>query len=279
MGKLGNITRHRQCALTCTLLLAMVLSAAPSTAQEYSLFDRFSLALGGSSLGLSTEVRLDSSELGIGTVINFEDDLGLESSKIVPALGFRARLGKRHLIDANWTKADRNSTAQALTDIQFGDIEIPAGSGVALSYDQEQASVGYSYFFLLRDRWGLGIRAGLRVLRLQTFLEVTDTVIELSDGGDTSAPLPFVGFSFRFGIAPKWRLISDFGWLSLKVGDVDGSQLILDAGVEYLAWKNVSFGVALSTSSVDVEVTDGEDFTGTIDLGSTAASLFVKGRW
>ncbi len=262
--------------VSLVLLGLFALSAGPAMAQEYSLFDRFSLQLGGGFLGLSTEMRLDANELDLGTVINFEDDLDLDSSKIVPSLGFRARLGKRHLIDTFWTKADRGSTSQALTDIEFGDISIPLDAEVSLSFEQEELLVGYSYYFMLRDRWALGVRGGFRWLKLQAFLTIIDT--DISDEGDTSAPLPFVGLSFRFGITPKLRLISDFGWLSLEVGDVDGSQFVGDASLEYLAWKNVSFGAALGLSSIDVEVTD-SDLTGSIDMGGTALHFFVKGRW
>lgn len=272
-----SVPRPGRLASTLLSVFALVVAANQASAQEYSLFDRFSVSLGGSVLGLGTEIRLDATESDLGTTINFEDDLGLDSSKIVPALGFRVVLGKRHQIDANWSKADRSATSQALTDIDFGDIEIPEDSGVELSFDQEALSAAYTYHFLLRDRWALGIRGGLRVLSLQTFLGIRNT--DISDEGDTSAPLPFVGFSFRYGIMPRLRLISDFGWLSLSIGDVDGSQLLGDLAIEYLIWKHASFGVAFTSTSLDVEITEGEDFTGSVDLGAFAATLFVKGRW
>ena len=116
-------------------------------------------------------------------------------------------------------------------------------------------------------------------MSIEAFLTVRETDVELSDGGDVSAPLPFVGFSFRYGITPKTRLVSDFGWLSVKVGDVEGSQLLGSVAIEYLAWKHFAFGGLLARSGVDVEVTGNEDFTGTIDTGNTNFSIYVKGRW
>jgi hypothetical protein len=270
-------SRTRAVAVVLLALGWVLFVPGLSTAQEYSLFDRFSVSLGGSALGLTTEIRLDSSELERGTTINFEDDLGLSANEIVPALGIQARFGRRHLVTAAWSKADRGATSQSLSEIEFGDITIPGGSAVTLSFDQEQISAAYTYYFLLRDRWTLGVRGGLRVLSLQTFLGIRNT--DISDEGDTSAPLPFIGFSYRYGIMPRLRLISDFGWLSLKVGDVDGSQILADAGVEYLVWKNASFGFALTYATLDVNITNGDDFTGSADLGSFSGTLFVKGRW
>ena len=276
VGVPGSV-RTRAVGVVLLALGWVLLVPGLSMAQEFSLFDRFSVSLGGSALGLSTKIRLDSSELDRGTTISFEDDLGLSANEIVPALGFQARLGKRHVIDAAWSKADRGATSQSLSEIEFGDITIPGGSNVTLSFDQEQIGAAYTYYFMLRDRWALGVRGGLRVLSLQTFLGIRNT--DISDEGDISAPLPFIGFSYRYGIMPRLRLISNFGWLSLKVGDVDGSQILADAGVEYLIWKNASFGFALTYATLDVNITNGDDFTGSADLGSFAGTFFVKGRW
>ncbi len=260
-------------------ILAAALAPALAAAQEYPLIDRFTLSLAGSNIGLSTEIRLDSRELGLGTTINFEDDLGLDSSKIIPAVFFQARLGRRHVIDGSWSKADRNSTSQALDEIQFGDIIIPGGSQVALSYDQEQFLLGYSYYFLLRDRWGLGLRVGARYLSLTTILTVQ--TLDLEEEADAAYPLPFLGFSFRYGISKnnRWRLISNFGWLSVDIGDVDGSQYILNATVEHLTWKHFGFGLGFNLSTIDVTIDDGDDFIGTADVSASQVGIFGRARW
>lgn len=269
--------RVRSVAACCFLLGTLILGAAPSSAQEYDLFDRFSIQLGGSTLGFDTEIRLDSVELGQGTTINFESDLGLDSNKIVPSIGFRLKLGKRHLIDGAWEKADRNATSQALSEIQFGDITIPEGSDVNLAFNQEQVLLGYSFYFVRRNRWGLGLRVGARIVDLTTFISIRGT--DVAEDADQTAPLPFVGFSFRFGITPKLRLISDLGWLSVSIGDVDGNQFVGSASLEYLAWKNFSFGGLLGATEVDAEISERDDFNGKVDVRVRQISLFIKGRW
>ena len=272
-------TPFRATLIALALIVTVAASTAPTVAQEYPLIDRFSLALTGSNIGLSTEIRLDSRELGLGTTINFEDDLGLDSSKIIPTLTFQARLGRRHVIDGFWGSADRDSTSQALQEIQFGDIIIPGGSQVALSYEQEQFSLGYSYYFLLRERWGLGLRAGARYLSVTAILSVR--TLDLEEEADAAYPLPFLGFSFRYGISKnnRWRLISNFGWLSVEVGDVDGSQYILNASVEHLTWKHFGFGVGFNLSTIDATVDDTEDFVGSLDISATQIGIFGRARW
>ena len=263
-----------------TVLFALfltTLAAAPVSAQEYPLIDKFSLSLSGANAGLSTEIRLDSESLGQGTSLSFEDDLGLDANKIIPQVSFQFRLGRRHVFDGAWSKADRNSTSQALDEIRFGDIVIPGGSQVALAYDQEQFALGYSYYFLRKDRWALGGRIGARYLSLTTILTVR--TLDLEEKGDTAYPLPFLGLSFRYGFTQKWRLISNLGWLDVNVGNVDGSQYILNATVEHLTWKHFGFGFGINLSDVDVEIDDGEEFTGGANLSRVMVGIFARARW
>ena len=274
-----NTQQMRLAAIVAGLgaLFLFNLSVAPVSAQEYPLIDKFTLALGGSNAGLSTEIRLDSRSLGQGTTLNFEDDLGLDASKIIPAVSFGFRFGRKHVFDGNWSKADRNTTSQALSEIRFGDIVIPGGSQVALSYDQAQFSLGYSYYFLRKDRWALGGRVGFRYLSLTTILTVRQ--LDLEEEGDTAYPLPFLGLSFRYGITQKWRLISNLGWLSVSIGDVDGSQYIINASVEHLTWKHFGFGLGFNASDVNADIDDGGEFTGGVDISSFNIGIFGRARW
>ena len=268
--------------LTTTLaaLLALfftALAAVPASAQEYPLIDKFNLTLSGANAGLSTEIRLDSRSLGQGTSLSFEDDLGLDANKIIPQVSFQFRLGRRHVFDGAWSKADRDSTSQALDEIRFGDIVIPGGSQVSLAYDQEQFSLGYSYYFLRKDRWALGGRIGARYLSLTTILTVR--TLDLEEEGDTAYPLPFLGLSFRYGFTQKWRLISNLGWLDVNIGNVDGSQYLLNATLEHLTWEHFGFGFGFNVSDVDVEIDDGEEFTGGANLSSVMVGIFARARW
>lgn len=258
-------------------LFLTTVAAGPVSAQEYPLIDKFNLTLSGANAGLSTEIRLDSRSLGQGTSLSFEDDLGLDANQIIPQVSFQFRLGRRHVFDGAWSKADRDSTSQALEEIRFGDIVIPGGSQVALAYDQEQFSLGYSYFFLRKDRWALGGRIGARYLSLTTILTVR--TLDLEEEGDTAYPLPFLGLSFRYGFTQKWRLISNLGWLDVNIGNVDGSQYILNATVEHLTWKHFGFGFGFNVSDVDVEIDDGEEFTGGANLSSVMVGIFARARW
>ena len=68
--------------------LLLIFASVPAFAAEHSLFDRFSFGVEGSTLGLDTRIRLDSELIGDGVEIDFERDLGLDSSSITPTFHF-----------------------------------------------------------------------------------------------------------------------------------------------------------------------------------------------
>jgi len=87
------------------LLVSLVVTvAAPVEAQnEYGpLFDKFNFKLGGSWVGMATEIRLDSETHGKGTVLNFEDDLDLGGSKTIPTVAFEWQIARKHKLGVRW---------------------------------------------------------------------------------------------------------------------------------------------------------------------------------
>jgi len=62
------------------LLLVLALAAVPLSAQD--LFPRFSITGGTSPSSFETNVRIDPDDQSDeGTLVSFEDDLGLEDSR------------------------------------------------------------------------------------------------------------------------------------------------------------------------------------------------------
>ena len=84
--RLGDRPRTALCVGRWLVVLAFVVYASMPglvAAQEFTLLDKFSLGIGGSWNGIDTRARLDSKKLGIGTEINFEEDLNLEGLRLV----------------------------------------------------------------------------------------------------------------------------------------------------------------------------------------------------
>ena len=86
-------------------------SASPADAQREiePLFDKFNFKLEGSWVALKTDIRLDSEVLGRGTTLSFEDDLNLDSDKVIPTLSFQWQIARKHKLAFRWQDINRES--------------------------------------------------------------------------------------------------------------------------------------------------------------------------
>jgi hypothetical protein len=253
----------RSLGIAAGMVTLVLLSAPPAEAQvdykhDYQpLFDKFNLRLEGSWLAMTTEIRLDSEALGRGTTLKFEDDLNLDSSKIIPSLAFEWQIGKRHRLGLRWQDITRDSTAQALTEIQWGDETIPIDANIALGFDVTQYYLDWTYYPWVKEKWAAGFGLGLRILELSATLSWD---LEGDGGGDSATsdvkgtgPLPYLYFEYRRLFGDHWRLLTGLGWLYVSVEDISGGQWIGRVGGEYLLGKHWGFGAAINLAFIDVD--------------------------
>ena len=269
------------------LVFGIVMSfsaAAPSFAQvPEPLFDTFNFKVEASWVGTETTIRLDSENLGEGTTLSFEDDLGLPDKTAVPSLSFEWQFGRRHRLGVRWQDVNRDSTTQVLEEIEWGGEIIPIDASVTLGFDIRTLAVDYTYYPWVKERWAGGFGLGFRVMSLKTALTV-DTV-ELEEQVDGTAPLPYINFEYRRVLGEHWRLKAQLGWLEVKIGDVKGRQHIGRLAGEYITAKRWGFGAALNYSNIDVDwdnigvANDMDRLHAVIDLDINDISLYFRVRW
>jgi hypothetical protein len=260
--------------VTALVLGGLVLaSSVPAEAQRSfePLFDKFNFKAELSWVGLDTTVGLYSVELDQGATLRFEDDLNLGSRETIPSLDFEWQIAKRHRLAARWQTVDRNSSSQALTEIDWGDETIPINAGIALQFDITQIFVDYTFYPWVKERWALGFGLGLRWLDLTSSLSWTlegGQTIEGSQRADVAAPLPYLNIEYRRLFSEHWRMILSGGWLGITIGDVSGSQWVGRAGIEYLIGKRWSVGGSFNLATIDIDADDigDADEIGTLNL-------------
>lgn len=279
---------QRSAFLAAALIFVLLVSAVPAEAQRdfEPLFDKFNFKLEGSWVGLKTEIRLDSAVLGRGTTLSFEDDLDLDQNKIIPTLAFEWQIAKRHKLGLRWQDISRDSTAQALTEIQWGDEIIPIDANITLGFDIEQWFLDYAYYPWVKDRWAAGFGLGVRVMELGATLAWRGE--NLNEEGSTdvkgTGPLPYLYFEYRRMFSDNWRFTTGLGWLYVKIDDIEGGQLIGRVRIEYLTDKRWGFGAAVNLSMVGVDwtaiaVEEGDLLNAEIDLDINDFSVFVRVRF
>ncbi len=238
-------------------------------------------------MALTTDIRLDSEALGRGTTLSFEDDLDLAGDKTVPSAAFEWQISRRHKLGVRWQNIDRSSSAQALTEIQWGDEIIPIDADVRLAFDVTQAFIDWAYYPWVKERWAAGFGLGLRWMDIAATLAWE--VENIGEGGQTTAegtgPLPYVYFEYRRMFSENWRFKTGVGWLQVKIGDIDGGQWVVNANIEYLLGRHWGFGGGFNLSTIDVDWAgvETEDsvslLTAAIDFDVNDFSVFVRFRF
>jgi hypothetical protein len=270
-----NTGRARTHVLALVFVALAVAFAAPARAQrEYEpLFDKFNFKGELSWVGLKTSIGLFETETGEGGVLNFEDDLDLGDQQTIPSLDFEWQIAKRHRLAARWQNLTRDSNAQALTEIDWGDETIPIDADITLAFDTMQVFVDYTFYPWVKDRWAAGFGLGFRWIDLGTTLTWYLDTGEVEEGTqdlDVSAPLPYLNFEYRRLLTDHWRMILLVGWLDVTIGDVGGGQWIGKAGFEYLLGKRWAIGGAFNMATIDV---DADNIQGDLELVTLNATL------
>jgi len=285
--KLGKLAR----ALAWSVVLLVAVCAGAPVAHaadpQEPLFDRFNFRVEGSFVGMNTEIRLDSELLGKGTALNFEDDLDLSGEKVIPTLAFEWQISRRHKLGVRWQDIDRSSSAQALTEIRWGDEIIPINADISLGFDIRQAFVDWAYYPWVKEQWAAGFGLGVRWMEVLATLAWDER--SLGEGGATEAkgtgPLPYLYFEYRRMLGEHWRFKTGLGWLQVEIGDIDGGQWVASANIEYLLGRHWGFGGGINLSTIDVDWAgvETEDsvsvLTAAIDLDINDFSVFVRFRF
>jgi len=272
------------------MFVALVLaSAVPAEAQrEFEpLFDKYSFKAEFSWVAVSTDIRLDSEQLGRGTTLSFENDLGLGKNKAVPTLDFEWQIAKRHKVAGRWQRIDRGSSSQALKEIQWGDEIIPIDASVDLSFDINQFFVDYAFYPWVKERWAAGFGLGIRWMEIQAGLEwdLDGSQNQGSTDVKGTGPLPYIYFEYRRLFTDHWRFKTGLGVFFLKVGDIDGSQWIANVDIEYLIGKRWSVGGSINLSTINVDWEGLKDevgdslYNGAIDMNINDISVYGRVRF
>ena len=185
-----------------------------------------------------------------GTDIDLESDLNLNKHETLPAVYAGWRFTDRFTLAGEYYALDRNGTRLLTRDLSFGDSTFPASFEVKseLHSDVYRLTLGYS--FIKTDQAELGAALGLHATDFKIGLEGQARVgsatglVNRRENTKFLAPMPTVGVFGTYEPMPKLILTGRADYMSLDIGDYDGSILNAQAAIGYRVWGNVDLGVS-----------------------------------
>ncbi len=250
------------------LLLVPVWAFAQS-----ELDDRFSINLGAFITDRDTDTRLDSDALGKGTEIDFEEDLGLDSSDTVFRLDGHYRFNERHRVNFSVFDLSRDSSATIQRDIQFGDEIFLIDTVVNSEFDITIIRLTYTYSFWQRDNGYIGVTFGVHVA--DSKISLAEQNLGQSEISEITAPLPVLGLRGEYEITDRLTLTAVGEFFTVEFNDVDGSLVDLYVGIDYQVIEHVAVGLGFNSVNLDVDASK-NDFSGSLDWRYQGALLFFK---
>jgi hypothetical protein len=246
--------------LACSALLASAAVTAPAAAQETipdhaALRDRFYFGLGGFFPKTTTTAQLDSTRLGTGANIDFENALGMQDSKSVPVAIARWRITERWRVEGEYFQLNRTGDRQIDRTIQWGDTVYPVNAQLHSKFDFSdfRISGGYS-FFKTKDK-ELGVGLGFHVAAYDVSLTANAIGTESQA---VTAPLPVVSAYGQFALTDRWAVAGRMDRFALKYNNYDGSVSAIGLDILYQPFKNVGFGLGSRSLYISLEAVDGE---------------------
>lgn len=240
-----------------------------------NLYRRASLSLGVAAYSnFDTTLRVDSDAL-IGTVIDLEDTFGVDDSSTVARFDGYYSFSRRHRLDFSYYDLGRDGTRTVQDDINFGEITIPAGSGVETSFDTSIIKLAYRYNFVADTRTVIGASFGLHTMGLDVRMKtVTGT---LSESFRQALPLPVFGLHGEYALSEKWRLLASIELLRIDLDPFQGYLADQRLSLEHDTWKHFGWGIGTNSFTIDAEADGNGSLSADLEYAFSGVMLYLRG--
>ena len=261
------------------LLLMMTASAFTVTsnasaddAAVHAFPDKWMFRLGAYVIdGADTQVSVNS-DVGIGTSIDYQRDLGGEDGDTIPRIDAYYRFNERHRLDFTVFSVDRQGERTLTLDLTIGDENFTASETVFSEIAYDLYKLGYTYSFYHSPKVELGLSVGLNIMSYD--LRFTDSAGAKVETADVSVPLPTFGLRMGYAITPKWSVSYLSEAFFIEIDDaLKGALLNYELNTEYKLFRHFALGIGLARIGLDVDVND-DNWRGSVSDGYRGYNVF-----
>jgi len=237
--------------------------------------ERVRVSLGVMRLSNTTTFQADSSTGVPGTVINGEDQFGLDASDYEPKFQVVMRAGERNRVRLDYFTLDRSGSTTLTQPIVFRDSVLQVGDPVQSVLDLRMLSITYGYSAWHSEKWEIAPTFGVTSVQINAQAKVATEARHVDQREDVAGPYPTPGIDATWVVSKRWYLDGRWQWLSLTVNHLQGSLQFLEFDTLY-RWKpNVSF--ALGYTAVKARLSSSEATNGGFfDFDSKGPEFFVR---
>ena len=280
------------------LIISMVgIFSEPAVAEESNpvLNSKYSIWIGGFFPKVDSEIKINGEIIGDGPILGFEDTLGLQDSKSVLWGGASWRISKRNNLEIEFNNLNRSGTTTAEKELQIGDSIVNVGGQIDTTFDLAIGRLTYGYSFVRTEKMDVQLKAGFHITDISATLQLSGKIEVCQPGevppdcsvaggstdqfesSDITLPLPHLGASFGYAFTPNLAIRMQAIGFAIKINDIKGSLLELDADVVYHPWQHFGLGAGVRYFNANVK-SEGSRLNGEFNfqyLGPVAYAKFT----
>jgi opacity protein-like surface antigen len=266
------ITSARR-AVHSVLAAAIILSPFMAAVAQPVDEDKYSLSLGLFVTDRNSDTQIDASGGSVGTVVDLEDDLGLDSSDSVFRVDGYIRFGEKHRFDFSVFDLSRTSSTMIQKDFEWNGTMFAIDTVVDSTFDLSIYKAAYTWAFLRRDSGYLGLTAGLYVADFGNTISAPN--IGERETAEVTAPLPVFGLRGEYDFSERWSFRASGEFFVFEYEDFDGSLYDIYAGVDFQVMDHMAVGIGINSVKMDIGVTK-PNASGNLDWQYDGGLIFLK---
>jgi hypothetical protein len=220
-----------------------------------------------------TDLRIDPTLATPGTLINAEDDLGLDDSDLLPLAEITMLPGERHLVRLSGFGMRRSAQKRINRTIVFDDQTYQANELVDSTLNLTMLGLTYGYSVAKLDRVDVALTFGIQVIEVEANAVVRSRVVRDAETGVT--PLPLAGIEGRYDFNERWSAEMRLQYISVEFDEIDGSVMDARASITWRKNPYLVFGLGYRSFGVEVDSQD-VDTPGRVQMEMAGPLLFMR---
>jgi hypothetical protein len=225
---------------------------------------------------VNTQIRIDPHNAApgvVGTSLNAERDLGLDSRLNQGRMELMFRLRERNKLRVDFLEVNRSATHQLAQAIDFGDQHFAPNSLVSSFIDWRIFGLTYTYSLYRSDRLEIGTGVGVYLLEAEARADVNATQQRQDVSG--AGAFPTIPLDFAWRISRRWAVTARAQYLHAAVHNFDGWLADVHEDVQY-RWKpNFAVGVGYSSIRAKLDLNTG-NFPGGFSFSVGGPEAFFR---
>ena len=234
---------------------------------------KFEFRIGVFSDSIDSKIIRDSSSGIIGIDIDLEKLLGLPDEETILTYDAIYRIARYHRLEIGYLATSRSGQVTLQNSLDFGDLNLPAGTAINSHFDTEIFRVGYAYSLMNDAQKELGIMGGLHYSKFST--EITAVGTGERETSNAATPLPVIGLHGSVALGEKSSLHARIQIFRMDFDRYEGS-----LNYATLDWRRhfgdtFSVGLGYNYYALNLDSRD-NDVRGSIEVRHHGPELFVS---